>query len=447
MQSTSEVSARLTVKVTPEDYEAKVREELKKISRTHTIPGFRKGHVPMGDLMRRFGRDVTSEVINDEVFHAVTKYISDNKLQVLGQPMPVEVKAIDPKEAKDYTFEYDIALAPAISLELDKEVEIPYYNMEITPDMIAEQDAAICRRYGAQVPGEVTEPDALVKGALMELDAEGKVREDAEAIQVVSGIVGPKFFNNADEAAKFADKKVGDKVVFNPWNSCNGNVAELASMLQIPKETAGDVHSDFELAISEIIVVRPAEHGQELYDEVFGKDKVSTEEEYLEQVRRMVEGSFKAQSEYLFSVDARQVILDKVGELQLPDELLKRWLVVSNKDVTAEQVEAEYAGMRPEFIWQLVSDEIARKLDVKVTKENIEEAARGMAARQFAQYGMTNMDMETINNFAQRLLEDREWSQRLSQQVANAKLFDAIKQVVTVKEVSLPKDEFEAKFK
>lgn len=442
LQNTSEVSARLTVKVTPEDYKARVREQLKKIGKTHQIPGFRKGHVALPDLERRFGREVTADVINEVVYEAVSGYINEHKLEVLGQPLPVEVKELDFKTQQDFTFEYDLALAPKIDFVPSKELTVPYYNIEVSDEMVSEQDKAFCRRFGAQVPGEQTEPDALVKGPIMELNADGTIREDADAVQVVAGIVGPKFFASPEEAAKFADKKVGDKVVFNPWNSCNGNVTELASMLQLPKETAADVKADFEMTISEIIVVRPAEHGQELYDEVFGKDKVTTEEDYLGEIRRMIGGQLSGNSEQLFSYDARKAILAAVGDLQLPDELLKQWLISRNEGLNADNIDEEYAKMRDDLIWQLVSDRIAQALNVSVSKDDVLEYARGIAAQQLAQYGMTNLDLETVTGFAERMLENKEWAGRIHADVANAKLFGAIKEAVTLDEKSVSLDAF-----
>ncbi len=210
------VSLRLTVAVEESDYKAKVTEDLKKIGRTHQIPGFRKGHISLKDLERRFGKQVTSDVINQVVYEAVMNYIRDNKLNVLGQPLPVEVKELDLKNQKEFTFEYDLAVAPEFEVEVDKNVTVPYYNIEVTNAMVDEQDAAFRKRFGAQVPGEVFEQDALVKGSIMQLNEDGSIKEGEDAIQVVSGILAPMYFADKEEAAKFEGKKVGDKVVFNP---------------------------------------------------------------------------------------------------------------------------------------------------------------------------------------------------------------------------------------
>ncbi len=436
------VSMRLTVSVEENDYKAKVTEDLKKIGRTHQIPGFRKGHVSLKDLERRFGKQVTSDVINQVVYEAVIKYIQDNKLNVLGQPMPVEVKELDLKNQKDFTFEYDLALAPELNVEVDKNIEIPYYNIEVSDEMVSEQDAAFRKRFGAQVPGEEFEKDALVKGAIMQLNEYGSIKEGDDAIQVVSGILAPMYFTDKDEAAKFEGKKVGDKVVFNPRKAAGENITELSSMLNIDKERVAEVQGDFEMAISEIIVVKPAELGEEFYTNVFGKDKVSNEEEYRAAVKELIHDELAGNSDMLFRWNARKVYMEKYGDMQLPAEILKKWLASRNEGMTAEQVEEEYKRMEADLKWQLVLDQIVSKLGVKIEKEDLLEFAKGLAARQFAQYGMTNMDDETITKYAENILADKNYIGRIQEQVGEVKTFNALKEAVTLKEENVTLDQF-----
>ena len=436
------VSMRLTVSVEENDYKAKVTEDLKKIGRTHQIPGFRKGHVSLKDLERRFGKQVTSDVINQVVYEAVIKYIQDNKLNVLGQPMPVEVKELDLKNQKDFTFEYDLALAHELNVEVDKNIEIPYYNIEVSDEMVSEQDAAFRKRFGAQVPGEEFEKDALVKGAIMQLNEYGSIKEGDDAIQVVSGILAPMYFTDKDEAAKFEGKKVGDKVVFNPRKAAGENITELSSMLNIDKERVAEVQGDFEMAISEIIVVKPAELGEEFYTNVFGKDKVSNEEEYRAAVKELIHDELAGNSDMLFRWNARKVYMEKYGDMQLPAEILKKWLASRNEGMTAEQVEEEYKRMEADLKWQLVLDQIVSKLGVKIEKEDLLEFAKGLAARQFAQYGMTNMDDETITKYAENILADKNYIGRIQEQVGEVKTFNALKEAVTLKEENVTLDQF-----
>ncbi len=442
LQNTDAVSGRLTVSVEENDYKEKVLADLKKIGRNNQIPGFRKGHVAIGELQRRFGRQVTSDVINELVYDAVTNYIKENKLNVLGAPVPVEVKELDLKNQKDFTFEFDLALAPELDIKVDKDEKIPYYNIEVSDAMISEQDAAFRKRFGAQVPGEEVEPDALVKGAIMQLNEDGTVKEGDDAIQVVSGILAPMYFVDKDEAAKFAGKKVGDKVVFNPRKACGNNEVELASMLNIDKNRTAEVQGDFEMTISEIIVVRPAEDGEEFFTNVFGKDRVHNAEEYKAALKDMIATELSGNSDMVFSFSARKYFLDKYGDMELPAAVLKRWLISRNESLNEENIDEEYSKMESDLKWQLIKERIAGLLGVKIEEADLMAQAKVLAARQFAQYGMTNMDDETITNFAKNILDDKNYRGRLIEQVGDVKFYTALKQAVTLEESTVSLDEF-----
>lgn len=437
-----DVSMRLTVNVEESDYKTKVIDELKRIGRTHTIPGFRKGHISIQDLQRRFGRQVTSDVINNEVYEAVVKYIDENKLNVLGQPLPVEVKELDLKNQKDFTFEYDLALAPQLDIELDKKVTLPYYTIEVSDEMIDEQDKNLRKRFGKQEPGPEFEEDALVKGAIKELNVDGTVKEGDDAIQVENGIVAPMYFVDKEQAEKFKGAKVGDKVVFNPKKAAGDNLTELSYMLNIDKERAAQVEGDFEITISEIIVVRLAELGEEFYTSVFGNDKVHDEAEYRAAVKDMIAGELAGNSQVIFRYTVKNDLMDKYGKMQLPDELLKKWLVSRDAELTAENIDERYPAISEDLKWQLIRDKVAEKLDVKITEDALLAFAKSMAARQFAQYGMTNLPEDVIEKYAKNILEDKNSRARLIEQVGDNILFQAIANAVTVdnKEVSL--DEF-----
>ncbi len=442
MQKTDAVSARLTVNVEENDYKDTVVKKLKEIGRTHQIPGFRKGHVAIADLHRRFGADVTSDVINHDVFEAVMKYIDDNKLNVLGQPVPVEVKALDFKKEKDFTFEYDLALAPELDVKIDKDEHIPYYTIEVTDEMVDEQDKAFRKRFGAQVPGEEFEDDALVKGAIEQLDENGNVIEGEGAIQVTNGIVAPMYFKSDDQKDLFKGAKVGDKITFNPWMTCNGDPTEMSSMLQVDKAKVADLHNDFRFTISEIIVVRPAELNQEFFDQVFGKDKVSDEAGYRNAIREMIAGELKQNSEMVFRMSARKYFLEKYGSMELPAAILKKWLIMRNEGLNDSNIDEEYGRMEADLKWQLVKENIAQKLEVKIEESDLIDMAKGIAARQFAQYGMTNIDDETLTNYAKNILADKNYRPRLVEQCGDFKLFQSIENGVTLDCETVSLDKF-----
>ncbi len=442
LDKTGNVSVKLTVAIEENDYKDKVVKELKGIGKKHAIPGFRQGHVPFGELNRRFGKQVTSDVINNEVYDAVVNYIRENKLAVLGEPVPVEVKELDFKNQKDFTFEYELGLVPELNVALDKDEHLPYYTILVSDEMIDEQDKNFRERFGAQVPGEEVEPNALVKGSIMELDENGVVKTAEDAIQMLNGIVAPMYFKDKAEADKFIGKKVNDKVVFNPWKTCDGNAAEISSMLGIDKEKAAGMKGDFEMSISEIIVLRPAELGQELYDNVFGKDKVTNEEEYRAGIKNMISGELSRNSEMLFRVDTKKAMLDKYGDMELPEGVLKKWLVRRNEGLTAENIDEEYTKMEPDLKWQLIKERIGAVCEIKIDEQDLINQAKMMASMQFARYGMTNMDEETLTDYAKRILADKDSRPRIVEEVGDLKLFSLLKEKVTVDNKEVTLDEF-----
>ncbi|MBQ7042220.1 MAG: trigger factor [Muribaculaceae bacterium] len=439
MEKIDNVSARIIVSVVENDYQEKVTKEIKQIGRTHTIPGFRKGHVPFGELNRRFGKQIASDVINQEVYEAVSNYIRDNKLGILGEPLPVEVQELDLKNQKDYTFQYEIGLAPEININLDKNTHIPFYPIQISQEMIDEQDKNFRERFGSQVPGEEVDAKALVKGSIMELNEDGSIKDGEDAIQVTSGIVAPMYFKSKEESDKFIGKKVGDKVVFNPYNTCEGNVAELASMLQVDKDKAGNIKGNFEFSIAEIIVVKPADLNQEYFDGLFGKDKVTSEDAYFAEIKKMISSQISGNSDMLFRIQTEKQLVEQYGNVELPETFLKKWLIARNDGFTAETIDAEFEKMIPSLKWQLIKERIAAAAEIKIEEADVMAHAKALAANQFAQYGMTNMDDDTLTDYAKRILADKNYRPRIIEEVGDIKLFDAIKEKVTldVKEISL----------
>ncbi|WP_287212703.1 trigger factor [Muribaculum sp.] len=444
LDKTGNVTAKLTVSIEENDYKAKVEKRLKEIGRTHSIPGFRQGHVPFGELNRRFGKQVTSDVINDIVYEAAAKYIGENKLPVLGQPIPVNVTELDLKNNKDFTFQYELGLAPELNIELGKEIKVPYYNINASDEMVKEQDEKFRERFGAQVPGEEVEPNALVKGAIMELDENGNVKTSDDAIQMINGIVAPMYFKDREQAKLFEGHKINDKVRFNPWKTCEGNPAELASMLGVDKEKAADIKSDFEMAISEIIVLRPAEANQELFDNVLGKDKVNNEADYLGALKTMIEQDLSGNSEILFRHEIEKFMTEKYGNMELPAEVLKKWLVNTNEKITEQNVDEEYTKMEPMLKWQLIKERLAEACEIKIDDNDLTNHAKMVAVRQFAQYGMTNIDDETLSDYAKRILADKQFRQRIIEETGDTKLFNALKAKLSVEEQNVSLDEFKA---
>lgn len=441
LEKNNDLDAIIKVQVVEADYAEKVDKDLRELGRTRQIPGFRKGHVSIEHLRRLFGRDVKAHVLNDEVFKAVLDYLRDNKIDILGEPLPKAVEEINLTQ-KDYTFEYEVGIAPKLDIEVNKEIKVPYDIIEVDSKMLEEQDKALRARFGSQEPGEEADATALVKGAIMQLDADGNVMTSEDAIQVVAGIVSPQHFASKEEADKFLGKKVGDKVVFNPAKAEGDNKVALASMLNVDKEKVEGLTSDFEMAISEIIVLKPAEHNEEFFKAVFNQDDIKTEKQYNDALKALIARELAPNSDYKFNHDVQKALVEKFGNFELPGEFLKKWLQARNSEITAEDAAKEYDTMLPSIKWELIKGEIARKQDIKVDNDDLLNFAKGVAARQFAQYGMMNMSDDVIADYAKRMLEDQKFARQIHEQASDMKLFNALRALVDVEEKTVTLDEF-----
>ncbi|MDE6818750.1 MAG: trigger factor family protein, partial [Muribaculaceae bacterium] len=302
LEKTNSTTGKLVVNVVENDYKEKVAAELKKIRRDASIPGFRKGAVPMNIVEKRFRKQVTSDVINQEVYKAVVDYLQENKLDILGEPLPVNVTELDLDKQTDYTFEYELGFAPEINVEINKDITLPYYRIEVTPEMIENEDKALTGRFGTQQPIEVYADRALIKGSIRELGKEeGFVEND-------NVIVAPWTFKNAEQAAKFEGAKVGDTIVYNPYTAADGNTAELAAMLSITREEAEKLQGDFELKINEITGLKPAEHNEEFFKMAFGPE-CADEEKYKESLEKSIAAQLLPNSASLFEKTATETLM------------------------------------------------------------------------------------------------------------------------------------------
>ena len=439
-QNTDNLNAVISIEISKADYQDKVDKSLRAYGQKANIPGFRKGKVPFSILTKMFGKSVRVEEINRLVSEALYNYIRDNKLNILGEPMTAEDMTVDLDAQDDFTFRFDVALAPELNVKVDKSIKVPYYTITVDDDMVKRQDESFRARFGKQVSvDESTDEKDLIKGSMVELSSDDTPLEGGIAVE--STIVSPNYFKSDDEKAKFAGVKKGDKVVFNPSKSCNASVAELASMLNIDKEKAANVTSDFEMTVTDITHLQPAELDQEFFDSVFGKDTVKTEEEYLAKIREMIAHQLVPESDYRFSLDSRAAIEKAVGDFELPDAFLKRWLLATDKERKAETIDDDYSRMVPDLKWQLIKEQIVKQFDIHVDDNDLKAMAKRVAASQFAQYGMTGVPDDVLERYGNEMLSNKDTRSRLINQATEMKIQTAIKESVTLnhKEVSMEK--------
>lgn len=437
------VNATLTVSLVEDDYKAEVKKQLNELGRTRPIKGFRPGHVPAGLLQKYYGTQVLSQVVDRIVSREMSRYIVDNKVNVLGEPMLNKDTHVDLNKENDFEFKFDLGVAPDFEVNLNKDVKVPYYNIQVSQDMIDKQNAEYRRRFGKQVAGEIAAEDSLVRGAMVELNEDGTEKEDG--IKVERTVISPRYLKDDEQKAKFVGAKVNDCIVFNPYKGADGNLTELSSMLNVDKAQA-DVHSDFKMQLEEILVNQDAEMDQEFFDSVLGHDQAKNEGEYFDKLKELIAGQLKNDSNYRFTIDVEKVLRDQVGDLELPDEFLKRYLLARNEKADEKSIEEEYPRTKSQLQWQLIKEKIAGQLQVKIDAEDKMRLARFIAAQQFAQYGMSNLPEDVIDNYAHKLLEDERYSSDIENRAFEDKVFAAIKENVTLDEHDVTVEEFNKLF-
>lgn len=439
-ENTSKVSALIKIDIVKADYEEKVEKALRTYRQKANIPGFRKGMAPMGMIKKMVGKSILLEEINKLVSESLYNYIKDNKMNILGEPLPSESQAeIDFDKQEDFTFLFDVALAPEIDITLTDKDKIDYYHIDIDDDMVTKQKEALCSRFGVQQPVEEASEKDIVKGQFVELDENNAPKEGGISVE---SLLTPAYLKDEAEKNKFVGKKVGDKVVFNPSVACGGNDTEIAAMLHIGKDKSADVKSNFEVEITSILGFKPAEVGQELYDNAFGKDTVKSEEEFTAKIREMLASQLQPESDYKFALDARTALEAKVGEVELPDNLLKRWLVVTGENRTAESVEEEYPKMVPDLKWQLIKEEIVKKYEIKVDDADMLEMAKKATRAQFAQYGMANVPDDLLEKYASDMLKDKKIVSNIAERATEEKIIETIKSHVSLNEKNVSVEDF-----
>ena len=437
------VNGQLTVDLKREDFAADVNKEVAQMGVRHPIKGFRPGKAPKSLLMKYYGGSVTADVIDRMVGRAVYDYIRENKLQVLGEPLPNEDTKVDIMKDEEMTFKYDLGLAPAIELKLNKRINVPYYNIEVTDQMVDDAIAHDRKRLGTLVDGEVSDKESMLRGSMIELDEQGNDKENG--IKVERTVISPRYMVDEDEAAKFVGVKVGDTFTFNPHKANNGNIAELAAMLNVDRGEA-DVKSDFRVTIEEIKVNKEAEMNEEFFKGVLGTETdVKDEAAFREAVREMIQRANVPESNYRFTVDAQRILTEKAGELQLPEEFLKRFLKLRRQQEDKENAEVsdeEAQNMFKQLRWQLVKDHLAQALEIKVEKEDIDTAAFIFAQQQLSQYGIYNAPEDLIKQQAERFMQDERARDAIQEHAIDNKFYAAVKEAVKVNEKTISVEEF-----
>lgn len=440
-ENPDKINGLLTITVEDDDYKAEVEKTLKEYRKTANVPGFRPGQVPMGMIRRRFGSAVKMDAINKVLGDELQKYIADNNIAMLGEPLASEKQQPQDLE-KDgpYTFMFDIAVAPEFDIKLDANDTVDYYEITADDTLIDSQVEMFASRMGQNVEADHYEDGDVLKGDLRQLDAEGNTLEGGLTVEAAS--VMPKYLKSDDQKKLFDGCKPGDIITFNPSKAYEGSNYELSSLLKVDREKVAEYTGDFSYQITSVQHFEKHAVDQELFDLTFGKDAVKDEKEFREKIAEGLKAQLALDSDMKFLMDVRKYAEDKVGQLTYPDSLLKRIMKQNNKDKDQEFIDKNYEPSIKELSWSLIRSKIAVALGVKIEDEDVKSAAREMAKAQFAQYGMSNVPQEYVDNYADELLKKKEAQQQFVDRAIDAKLVEALKGVVTLNKKSVSLDEF-----
>ena len=439
-ENPDKVNGLLTITVEEADYQASVEKTLKDYRKKANYPGFRPGMVPMGLIKKQFGASAKMDAINKLIGEQIYKYMQDNKIQMLGEPLPSEKQeAQDLEKPAPYTFAFDIAVAPEFKIELNGHNKIDHYTITVDDALIDRQVDMFASRSGSYEKAESYEDNDMLKGDLRELDEQGNTKEGGVTVEAAA--IMPNYIKNEAQKALFNGAKLGDIITINPSEAYESE-AEIASLLKVERDRVKDFKGNFSYQITDIQRYKKHPVDQELFDQMFGKDTVKDEKAFREKIAEGLKAQLAVDADYKFILDVRAYCEKKVGKLQFPDALLKRIMLNNNKDKGEEFVEKNYEQSVKELTWHLIKEQLVAANQIKVDDADVLNAAKEIARVQFAQYGMNNVPDEYVENYAKEILKKRENVDGLVDRAVDIKLTDALKKVVKLNEKEISLDDF-----
>ena len=441
-ENPDKINGLLTIVVEEEDYKNDVEKTLKDYRKKANVPGFRPGQAPMGMIKRQFGPSVKMEAVNKIIGQQIYKYVQDNKIQMLGEPLTSEKQApVDIEKDGPYTFMFDIAVAPEMKVSLTGRDKVDYYKIVVDDKTIDQQVDMLASRSGSYEKAENYEGNDMLKGDLRELDENGNTKEGG--ITVESAVLMPSYIKVDDQKKLFDGAKLGDIITFNPRKAYPDNDTEVSQLLKIERDAVKDMESEFSYQITEIQRFKKHEVNEELFKQVFGEDTdVKDEAAFRAKIAEGLNAQLVNDSDYKFLLDVRAHCEKKVGKLEYPDALLKRIMLANNKDKGEDFVEKNYEMSIKELTWHLIKEQLVSAQNIKIEDADIKETAKEAARAQFAQYGMTNIPEEYIENYANEILKKGDSTEALVDRAVDRKLAAALKGVVKLNEKEISVEDF-----
>lgn len=437
-ESADKVSGKLTVNVTAEDYQAELEKSLKKFRTQARMNGFRPGCVPMAIVKKLYGAKAKAEEVSKAVNKGIEDYLKKNNIKVLGHILPSdEQKPQDYKTDDSFTYVMDIAIEPEINVTLSKDDKLPYYDINVSDEFVDQRVKDICNSNGKFEPTDTYEKGAYLEGNLTEVNpAEGE-----EPLKVEGVYISPEYVSDEDQKKLFEGSKTGDVLTLTPAKLYKDET-QVTSMLKIKKEDLAKHSGEFTYTITKINHNVPAELNQELFDKVLGKDVVKDEKAFREKIRENQNAAEVENSDFKFLEDMRDYALEKAGELQFSEPLLKRLIKENNPKADDKYINDNYAEAVDQLKWQLVRDHLVEAAGIKVEQNDVKQMAYARTRSQFAAYGMSLPD-ELVEKYSERSLKDDKQFEELFMEVLTRKLIAAYKDIVTLDHKKVSFEEFE----
>ena len=434
-----QLNAKLTLVVEPQDYEEKVEKELRTIRQRANIPGFRPGKVPASLIKKQYGKAVLAEEINKVIGELLYDYIHEQKLNILGEPLSNEedTPELDFDNQTSFTFVFDIALAPEFNAKLTAQNKLTQYEIEVTDEMVDNQVKAYAERFGSYESPETAEENDMLRGDLLEQAENGK--------KIESQVLTPAYMSAAQKKL-FIGAKVGDVITFNPKKAFK-NEAELTSLLRMTKEEVDGMKSDFTFTVIGINRHTASPVDASLFDKVYGEGNIKDEAAFRAKIREEIQANMDEDAKYKFGLDAKAAVMKKMEKVVFPEPFLKRWLKVANKDLTDEQIEKDWDKTLDQLRWQLAKDQLAEQFDIKVEADEVRAYAKEVARMQFMQYGLSHVEDQYLESYAQDMLKDENQTRGLYDRVQENKIYAALKDVVKIEEKKISQEDFGKLFK
>lgn len=443
-ENINELNAVLKVKVEKTDYEEKVENVLKDYRKKANIKGFRPGMVPIGLIKKMYGRAVKIDEINKCVTENIQKYLTDEKIEILGDPLAKtdEQENIDFDARDEFDFSFELGLTPSIELGISQKNKVPFYSIAIDEKMKNDYISNYTRRYGELSKAEVTEEKDILKGKIEALDNDGSLVADGPANDFSSLAVD--IIKDEEIKKSFIGLKVNESVDFD-IKKAFPNDNEIAGLLKKKKEEVEGIEGNFRFTVSEITRFHLAEIGKELFDKIYGEGVVNNEEEFATKIEGEIAASLKTESDFKLMQDIKKLTIDKT-DFQLPDDFLKRWLLKVNEKTTAEQIDKEFDSFRSDLKWQLIKNKIAKENEIKITGEELQKEAENITRIQFRQYGLFYATDEQIANYGKETLKREDDAKRIADKILDDKVIGILKDVVKIEEKSVTAEEFNKLF-